>query len=360
MKKIIIFLLPLLLLLMACSETNKVTFKEIQPASLITPTQNSFEIQDNDKGLFTLKWNLAKIILEGTSDVVAGPVLYTVEVGKKNDNFTTKVVLGTSSVDSFVVKNDLLNDVLQSTLGLPDMTANDVEFRVTTSYGDPSLAQNIPSQGITLKIKTNKVPYPQNIYMIGGGIDAGDWNSTNVRTLVGVHSAEYAFFTIIYIKANEWIKFNSKKEWNGKEFGKSGEMDINNIATIGEDSVKLRFDGLYVVYVDLKSKKIEFAPAQGSVLTIGEAFGGWSGVPCTVNNTAKTITTFAAAVTGDLRLYAQSALSQQDNIDWWKMEFVPINGKIEFRGRGDDQARTTINAGQKCTMNFIDLTATIE
>ena len=56
-----------------------------------------------------------------------------------------------------------------------------------------------------------------------------------------------------------------------------------------------------------------------------------------------------ALAAGELRLYTTcSAFS----VDWWQMEFVPINGVIEYRGNGDDQTRVPVSAGQSVTLDF--------
>ena len=41
-----------------------------------------------------------------------------------------------------------------------------------------------------------------------------------------------------------------------------------------------------------------------------------------------------------------------DGFDWWQSEFMVFDGKIEYRGRGDDQNRVNVKAGQKVTLNF--------
>jgi starch-binding outer membrane protein SusE/F len=38
--------------------------------------------------------------------------------------------------------------------------------------------------------------------------------------------------------------------------------------------------------------------------------------------------------------------------DWWQMEFNVINSKIEYRGKGGDQAAVPVTVGQKAVLNF--------
>ena len=49
-----------------------------------------------------------------------------------------------------------------------------------------------------------------------------------------------------------------------------------------------------------------------------------------------------------------------DGFDWWKTEFMVFDGKIEFRGRGGDQARVNVNEGQKIYLDFTNNTGEIK
>ena len=42
----------------------------------------------------------------------------------------------------------------------------------------------------------------------------------------------------------------------------------------------------------------------------------------------------------------------KDNIDWWMMEFIILNGEIVYRGAGPDQERVNAGAGQVVSLNF--------
>lgn len=48
------------------------------------------------------------------------------------------------------------------------------------------------------------------------------------------------------------------------------------------------------------------------------------------------------------------------DIDWWKTEFIILNGKIEYRGNGGDQARVKVAVGQKAYLKFSDGTGSIK
>ena len=51
---------------------------------------------------------------------------------------------------------------------------------------------------------------------------------------------------------------------------------------------------------------------------------------------------------GDIRICVRlNAVS-----DWWRTEFIVLDGKIAYRGNGDDQTRVSGKTGQKITLNF--------
>ena len=46
--------------------------------------------------------------------------------------------------------------------------------------------------------------------------------------------------------------------------------------------------------------------------------------------------------------------------DWWKVEFIVLDGKIVYRGNGGDQERVSVSEGQKAYLNFTDGTGTFK
>jgi len=56
-------------------------------------------------------------------------------------------------------------------------------------------------------------------------------------------------------------------------------------------------------------------------------------------------------------MYAGSSIA---TTDWWTREFNIIDGKIEYRGNGGDQAAVPVTAGKVVTLDFNAGTGTIE
>ena len=194
---------------------------------------------------------------------------------------------------------------------------------------------------------------PTEMYMIGSDYGNWDWYSEGIVSLIPVHSAEGAFWTIKPLKAGKQFKFCSKKEWNG-DFNSLGE-DSGYVVVDGNCSVES--DGIYMIYVDVKNKKLVIEPA--AVYGIGDCFGSWDeamrSAKFAVSEDGKVLIMTVPA-SGNLRMYAESSVA---TTDWWTREFNVYDGKIKFRGIGVDLDAVEVKAGQVVTINFADNTATI-
>lgn len=234
--------------------------------------------------------------------------------------------------------------------------AQEGKYTVTATWGTNSGMQ------FSL-LKTGEVealPFPENLYITGSDYS---WSWDAPTTMIPVNSHPHAFWAIIYSTAGAEFKFSPAKAWAG-DFGVNGNA-TNGIYAKGGSNIKVTDAGYYMVYVDLKAEKISVTSPE--VYLIGATMNNaWDyAMPTakfTVDNTAKTITSPAFAAAGELRMYATCALSQQDTpkADWWQMEFITLDGKIAFRGIGDDQTRVSVTAGQKAVLNFQTGTGVIQ
>lgn len=195
----------------------------------------------------------------------------------------------------------------------------------------------------------------RTMYMIGGDFGSWDWASENIVELTPVNSTnDSVFWCVRYFQASNGFKLSPKKSWDNA-FGRLTN-NVGDFTNDNDGNVHVPTDGLYIVFVDLIADKLAVEPAK--VFGMGDAFGGWNGgqYPFTVDTGGKTmsITTTGA---GELRMYATSSAT---TADWWKMEFIILNGKIEYRGNGGDQERVSVAAGKKVTLDFNAGTGTIE
>ena len=194
---------------------------------------------------------------------------------------------------------------------------------------------------------------PENMYMVGAAFGNWDWNSDGIVELIPVNSKAGQFWTIRYIEAESPFKFSPVRDWVG-DFAGLGEEDSG--FTLSNGNCIVSESGVYMVYVDTDNKKLVVERAQ--VYGIGDCFGGWDqGMADALFTEADGKLTGTVKNDGDLRLYAASSAATSD---WWTREFIILDGKIAYRGNGDDQERVNVKAGSKVTLDFNAGTGVIE
>ena len=206
---------------------------------------------------------------------------------------------------------------------------------------------------------------PAAAYMIGGQFGNWDWNSDGVVELIPVWNTDNLFWCTRWFDASQGFKFNSKKAWGGDFTGEGGPL-----YTVGEDTnCHVPANGLYTVLVNVADKTVEITEAE--VYGLGDAVftGGWdfdSAQKFEVEGDKFVLTTSGA---GELRLSSKVMPSAPIDgvttgggwIDWWKTEFIFFEDcKIDYRGKGPDQARRQVEAGKKIVIDFNAGTAYFE
>ncbi len=193
--------------------------------------------------------------------------------------------------------------------------------------------------------------YPADLYMIGDGVGDWVWANTDLK-MIPVNSHPEAFWKIVWMNETGSFKMAPVKDWKG-DFGcsddtKKGEIDFKKGTTnIPVPGVA----GYYMVWVDLKKDSISITKPE--VYLIGDAVGSWDAAVAankfTVDNTNSVLTITKTLSAGNLRMHAW----HKWHGDWWQSEFNVIDGKIEFRGTGGDQAAVPVTAGSKTiSLNF--------
>lgn len=192
--------------------------------------------------------------------------------------------------------------------------------------------------------------YPETMYMIGAEFGNWAWDSEDVVEMVPVNGMEGMFWCTRQFTADQGFKFCSVRDWSG-DFATLGESDV----TVEGGNLVVKENGLYTVVVDLAGNKVSVKKAE--VYGIGDAFGSWdAGTPFTINEDGTaTITTTAASADGGVRMY-----TAVEGADWWRTEYIVLDGKIVYRGNGNDQERVAVTAGQTVTLDFNAGTGVIE
>lgn len=188
-----------------------------------------------------------------------------------------------------------------------------------------------------------------DLFLTGSNYDwGGKW-----LQLVPFNKSEEDFWTIIYLHEGEQFKFAPQADW-GDDFGYTGTT-INdeagaNITSSSDGNLVVGKAGWYLLKVQNGSTKA-LTVLQPNVYLIGDAVGEWNiadshkfTVPTTEDGVFESP---AFAADAELRMCVSV-----DGFEWWQSEFMVFDGKIEYRGRGIDQNRVNVKAGQKVTLNF--------
>lgn len=211
---------------------------------------------------------------------------------------------------------------------------------------------------------TQESTAPETMYMNGGqwGGANWDWSADGIVELVPVWGAPGYFWCTRWFDGSQEFKFCAKKEWNG-DFGDNG------------NNCKVPESGFYTVLVNGNENSVEIKPAEVYVI-------GLCGTPKTENqdvwdfNGADVLKLAAdgQVLKGTLASSAELRIASKVHpaapidgvttgngwIDWWKTEFIFFDGKIAYRGAGNDQERVQGVAGKVLVLDFNNGTAVLE
>lgn len=353
-KYISLIILSILALSSCESDLEKVSFnpQDVTPSKLSSLAEK-YELSEKDKSkvLDTIRWS-------ATDFGVNTAIVYNIEMAEEGNNFKNVIVLTsvTSKTKAAITQEEMNKKVYELYASmkdtLTDVVTKTLEFRVVANLGSSITPVSVPSNVVKSTITTYFVKEDPTLFMIGADFGGWDWNSSGVAKMTPVNGVPTSFWCVRYFTAANGFKWAPKRVWE-KDFA---ELETNQGFTVKDGNAFVPADGFYSVFIDQKAGKITIEPAK--VYGMGDAFGGWDSgkYPFTVDADGKTmsITTTAA---GELRMYATSSAT---TADWWKMEFIILNGKIEYRGNGNDQERVNVGAGKKVTLNFNAGTGTIE
>ncbi|MCD7936757.1 MAG: SusF/SusE family outer membrane protein [Tannerellaceae bacterium] len=261
-------------------------------------------------------------------------------------------------VEVFAIRKALANEVtvgamnktmttLQNIYEFEEGEEQNIEFRLRSSISEAAVPvySNVIASAIT--------PYsgtPTSMYMIGQ--DFGEWNWSNSRVveMVPVNDQEGQFWCVRYITAANGFKWSPEKDW-GKDFN---ALTTNTGFEPRDGNAFVDADGMYMVFMDYKKSTLVIEPAK--IYGIGGAFDGWDDpVAFTINKEKASI-----VVTDNSELRMYTTCSAAPNQDWWRWEFIILDGKIVYRGNGGDQERVSVTAGQTVTLDFNTETGTIQ
>lgn len=345
----------------SCNDDTDPVLPKYKASELTHPQDDTLyellQAKENET-MFTLSWKAYN-----QRDLLVGAVTYWIQIDTLGNNFANaqnlKQISGvvnpdtefteyTTSLSILEVNKILTNDGLL----LPVENESSIEIRVVTQVGNvvlPETASNV--------FKARVIPYKaldtSALYMIGADFGSWDWSSKGIVEMVPVNGLDGVFWCVNYFTAKNGFKWAPKKAW-GDDFP---ELANKSGYTVADGNAFVDTDGLYMVYVDYPNKKITIAPAK--VYGIGDSFGGWDTDKYLFVNDGKT-TSLVTTGTGELRMYAGLLAGITGGTDWWTREFIILDGKITYRGRGNDQERVKVEAGKTVALDFKAGTGTIK
>jgi len=355
MKRNIVIVLTLFCITWTACETDieKMVVKptsEVAASVLKSDGFTDIVINESNINLFPLVLNWTKT--DFGKDVL---VEYTLEMAKDasfKNSFA--VTIGNNIYNKALSCADLSKWAIEKFNGL-DANALPVKVNLlmrisaTIALENPTVTlppDKVYSNNIALSVVPYNIPaaYPAEMFMIGQDFGGWNWGSDGVAVMTPVHSFEGHFWCVRYITAGNGFKWCAKREWNGDFFSLGEDLGF----TTKDGNAFVDKDGMYMVYMDMTKGKISVEPAR--VYGMGDCFGGWNTATYPFEVSGKTMTRTTSNA-GELRIYAASDIAPVGN-DWWKMEFVLMDGVIVYRGTGNDQDRIPVAAGKTVVLDF--------
>lgn len=197
-------------------------------------------------------------------------------------------------------------------------------------------------------------PVSAEIYMTGSAYNWTEW-----QAFVPVNGVDGQFWKVVYLSAGEEFKFAPQAGWGG-DFGADQLTfaDHAGAGLSGTGNVVVGKAGWYLLYLDATNKVLEtYTP---DVYLIGNTAGSWNvevanafGVPASKDGE---FVSPAFVAEDEIRV----CVHPKESVDWWRMEFIVLDGKIDYRGNGPDQTRVMGQVGQRLYLNFTNGTGSVK
>ncbi len=342
MKKIGLFIILTSALFASCEKEQDI-YKLLpadQAKKPVLAAHDAISITENNMTeMITFKWEKADF--GAPTDIE-----YTLYV-KVGDGEASAVT--SAFGDSLSVVLEDLNKILINAGAEPN-NPTDAQFFLDAVYKD---IYKVTSDTVTVNVNTFEPLFPDAVYMIGQEFGGWDWGAATVVEMTPANGNPGKFWAVRHFAdPNNGFKWNTTKAWGGDFFSLGTDVGF----TTHDGNAFVSAAGFYIVVIDYTISTITIEPAQ--VYGIGDCFGGWNigQYPFTVDGNVMKITT---SNEGELRIYANAEAAGVGG-DWWRMEFIILDGKIAYRGNGGDQTRVPVEAGKIVTLNFNNETGTIQ
>lgn len=309
----------------------------------------------------------------------SAPVVYSVQVATKADFSDFSTLPTTYTMARMEVPAIELARAIVPLLGIEyeaDFPTTDfpVYIRLSASIPNAPNGYTALSNVITLPkvlsyFALDPLVMPENMYAIG---DFASWDWGKAFPMVPVNGTAGKFWGLLWCEKDKGMKFNAAKAWDNNQFGVADNVTINGISytASGDKNIVFGETGwrLVVLTTNIVGRSYTYtldflAP---NVYIFGAANGGiWSAD----DNWKFTVPTASDGEFVSPALAADCDGSDAANLrmcvvipgtDWWRSEFIVLDGKIAYRANGGDQTRVGCKAGQKVHLNILAGTGSIK
>lgn len=260
-----------------------------------------------------------------------------------------------------------------------------VKASLTNSGKGEIISNTVTFTNFNVPYSLPEVLVPEEFYIVGA-YNGWDWGTA--FDMVPVHPTdnknmldgkEGAYWRLMYLPDTDGagFKVNAVKEWDGGEIGYVEDDDLYTY--VDNASAGLKGDGgnmaitkagwyLVVVRMEVDGRDIKytFEINEPNVYLMGTnaPVNDWSNpndvnlftVPADADGDFVS-PAFAHDTDGDGGVRAHVLI---DGYDWWRTEFIALNGVLEYRAKGPDQERVNGTKGQKLYLNFTKGTGSIK
>lgn len=306
-------------------------------------------------------------------------VTYAVEVSL-DESFNTFETLSTkytsakmnvNASEIAVSATNLLVAAGKTEADFPLTTPICIRLKGELSEGQGTVYSNSIDINVSLSFSLPPIEAPEVFYIIG---EFCNWSWDNAPEMIPVNGTPGVFWTLQYLPEGKGIKFNQATSWDGNDVGYDKATVNDNyeagISRSDDGNIVIGKGGWYLIVAkaEVNGSELEYTVDinEPAVYLFGPAANGsWEAtdsnkftVPTTANDyfVSPAFTTSVPA-SSDQGIRACVVIP---GYDWWKSEFIVIDGVLEYRGNGGDQARIGGNAGQKLYINFTDNTGKVE
>lgn len=350
--------------------SSRVAFKKdltmAQSSQSVTPIDLGIEVDEKYYVVTDLYGDWSNSLVEltnGEEDRYENPVFEAI-VDLQGGDIS---FMGSSDVEK--ARTDTQNDPYYYAWGPSLENSNNLSGSLI--YGSDAVGVNIPSAGKYV-VSINMIEHTYTIEeFVPTIVMKGQTGDMRMTVAEG-----NKYWYVNYVAGGAGNGFSFNDEDTGADFGYAGTTFVSNVDGVAfaadGSNITVSKGGWYLFGVEKTvdaggnaSYTVNLFPAQ--IYVYGNCNGGtWGDDPAwlfTVPDDAESdFVSPELAGDGELRLcvHPLNADGSQWIGDWWRSEFIFYNGKISYRGTGDDQyPRVNATAGSKVYLNFTNGTAAL-